>query len=341
MMRAAVFNRPGVPLEIQTVPDPDPLPDEAVLQVRSCGICGTDLHLTALTEGGLPGKCVLGHEFSGEVVALGRDTTGLRIGDRVAALPIFSCGTCAACLSGYPIGCRSASLAGLGPNRGGFAEYAKVQSRHCFRLPDGLTFEDGALIEPLAVSLHGVTMANFRPGSRVAVLGTGPIGLAAIWWARRLGAGGIVALAPSRRREQLALAMGADSFVPLDADAGAAIEAALNGAPDIVFECVGVPGTIDRAVALAAFGGTIVILGYCVEPDRFRPAIAAAKELRILFSIVYGPGDYRATIAALHAAPDAPRQMITDRISLATLPDAFEALRQRNQQCKVLLDPGA
>ncbi|RVB08137.1 Zn-dependent alcohol dehydrogenase, partial [Mesorhizobium sp. M7A.F.Ca.CA.004.05.1.1] len=140
-MKAAIFDRVGVPLRIGTVPDPTPAPGEVVLRVAACGICGSDLHITEdPVPFGIEAGFVLGHEFSGDIVAVGSEATGLRIGDRVAVAPMRGCGHCEACERGDPARCREMELIG-----GGYAQYATVAARQCHILPGDVALEDGAL----------------------------------------------------------------------------------------------------------------------------------------------------------------------------------------------------
>src|SRR3954447_16173837 len=208
LMQAAIFKGVGQPLVIETRPDPVPESDEVVLRVGRCGVCGTDLAMTDGSGQVYESDSVIGHEFAGEVVATGTRVTGLKVGDRITALPYAGCGHCATCLAGRPNFC--AQFRGVA---GGFGQYLATPERVTVKLPSTLTLADGALIEPLAVSLHGVALAQMTPGARVLVIGAGPIGLGAVYWARRLGAGPIAITARRRRAESLAAQMGADVFV--------------------------------------------------------------------------------------------------------------------------------
>jgi threonine dehydrogenase-like Zn-dependent dehydrogenase len=183
-MKAAIFDALGQPLRIGEMPDPTPGPDEVILRVCRCGICGSDLHMTEDATFGLKGGEVIGHEFSGEVVAIGRDVTHLKTGDRVAAAPLKGCGACRACAAGEPAWCEN-TMALIG---GGYAEYAALAARQVRKLPVDVSLADGALTEPLAVALHGVRRSGMKPGDRVLVVGAGAIGLAVVFWARRMGA---------------------------------------------------------------------------------------------------------------------------------------------------------
>ncbi|MGF6931126.1 2-desacetyl-2-hydroxyethyl bacteriochlorophyllide A dehydrogenase [Paraburkholderia sp. UCT70] len=337
-MRAAYFKRVGLPLEVRSVDDPAPGSGEVVLKIHRCGICGSDLHMTDghAPHFTLPENSTLGHEFAGEVVAVGKGVERLKVGDPVTALPFTGCGCCATCLAGKPNFC--ADFKGVAA---GFAEYAVVAERVTTKLPKTLSMEDGALIEPMAVGLHGVALGKLTPGARVLVIGAGPVGLAAIFWARRVGAGRIVATASSRRRESLARHMGADAFVVPEAgqDLAALAADALEGPPDIVFECAGQKDLIAQAIHCVKPQGDVVVLGFCTVPDQFVPAAAVWKEIRLQFAVTYSLQEFTHVANVFDAGHVEPRLMITDRVSLRALPDAFEALRNRSTQCKVMVNP--
>ena len=146
-MRAACFTETGKPFEIRKVADPEPGPGEVVLAVKGCGICGSDLHVTEL-GGAVPAGAVMGHEFAGEIVAVGKDAKGpegpWREGDRVCTMPGISCGTCTRCVAGDVMGCASLRMTGFGDIGGGYAEYAIGGERMTFRLPDNVASADGA-----------------------------------------------------------------------------------------------------------------------------------------------------------------------------------------------------
>ncbi|MGK9052913.1 alcohol dehydrogenase catalytic domain-containing protein [Neorhizobium petrolearium] len=333
-MRAAVFRQLHQPLAIETLRDPEPGSGQVVIRVGRCGICGSDLHMTEDPAlGARPGD-VLGHEFAGEVVALGKGVERLRLGDRVSVVPISSCGTCPSCLAGEPAWCSQMALQG-----GGYAELAVTSERQCVLLPDSASIADGAIVEPLAVALHGVMRAGMEPGAKVLVLGAGPIGLAAAYWARRLGATEVVVQDVARYQEERAFAMGATRFVCDPVEPVIASDAAFGGKPDIVFECVGIPGLIAQAVEQARVRGTVVILGLCTRPDTFVPFRALSKELNLVTSAFFKRQEYEASLDALNAGSAEPRMLVTDTIGLDQVPEGFEALRKRTHECKVLIAP--
>ncbi|CAN7457887.1 alcohol dehydrogenase catalytic domain-containing protein [Phenylobacterium sp. LjRoot225] len=329
-MRAAVFKGAGQPLAIETLDDPKPGPGEVILKVHRCGICGTDLHLTSGHAFDFQPGTVLGHEYSGEIVEVGSGVEGFRTGDIITAVPSVGCGHCAACAEGNPVLCHETK-----PVFGGYGEYLRAPASAAVKLPSTLSLADGALVEPLAVSLHALRLATMRPGDKVLVLGGGAVALTTIYWARRLGAGRIVAASRSERRAALALEMGADAFVQSGDAEVAEVSEALGGSPDIVFECVGVPGIIQKAIAHVRTYGQVLSLGFCIDPDTIMPAMAALKAVKLGFPVGYALRDFQYSAETLHAGRVDPARMISSTVSLEQLPATFEMLRGPNTETKV------
>jgi len=333
-LKAVVFQGLHQPLALETVPDPTPGTGELVVKVGRCGICGSDLHMTEDAAYGCQKGDVLGHEFAGEVVALGKDTSGPRVGDLVSVIPLKSCGACDHCLKGEVQWCSNFGLQG-----GGYAEYAVTRPNQCVPLPTGLTLADGALIEPLAVALHGVNLSGLKAGDKVLVLGAGPIGLAVAYWARRMGAGRVAVQDISPFQQGRAEDMGAHAFVVDPADPVGSAERALGGKADVVFECVGIPGLIAQAVDQVRPRGTILLLGLCTRPDTFNSFAMLSKEVRLVTSAFFTVPEYEAALKALEQGAVEPRVMVSDTIGLADTPAIYESLKRRTQQCKVMIAP--
>jgi (R,R)-butanediol dehydrogenase/meso-butanediol dehydrogenase/diacetyl reductase len=336
-MKAAIFDAFGAPLRIGELPDPRPGADEVVLKVCRCGICGSDLHMTVDPTFGLRGGEVIGHEFAGEVVEIGREVADLRPGDLVAAAPLRGCGRCGPCRAGEPAWCESAmELIG-----GGYAEYVALSGRQLRRLPADVSLADGALVEPLAVALHGVLRSGMKPGDRVLVVGAGAIGLAVAFWARRLGAAAVVAADLHDHQRDRAADLGATGFVVSGPDMARRTAEACGGAPDIVFECVGKVGLIDHCIDLVRPRGTVCVLGLCTGADRLDSFRAISKEVSVVMSVFFNMHEFATAIDTLDAGRFAPQKLVSDVVTLAAVPAAFEALRHRTTQCKVLIDPGS
>ncbi|HSC61559.1 MAG TPA: alcohol dehydrogenase catalytic domain-containing protein, partial [Rhizomicrobium sp.] len=181
-MRAAIFREMSKPLVIETLADPTPAAHELILKVKNCGICGSDLHMTEPTSiMPLALGSVMGHEFAGEVVGIGSALAGkFKEGDRVAGFPYICCGDSSPCknFGGGQSVCGKGISIGLGQSQGAYAEYVKIGATGAYRLPDAVSFREGALVEPLAVGLHAVDMAKMPRGATVLVIGAGPVGLA-------------------------------------------------------------------------------------------------------------------------------------------------------------------
>ncbi len=336
-MRAVMYYGPDVPITVETIADPVPGPGELVLKVGRCGICGSDVHLTQ-EHGWMPVGMPLGHEFAGEVVAVGKDVEDFRLGDVVTALPAAGCGHCVACAEGLPMLCeRPAEMTFCA---GGFADYVRIVARTAVKLPGSLSMADGALVEPLSVSLHAVALANITPGARVLVLGAGSIGLGVAFWASKLGAGRIAVAARSSRRQEDAARIGADAFVLTGEGEVDAVRAALGASPDVVFECIGAVGGLGQAVEHVRARGTVVSLGLCTKLDPVMPAAATFKEASIRFSMAYSLKEFQFTADMLDRGHLEPRKWLGPAIPLEAVPDKILEMRQSNaHEVKVQVDP--
>jgi (R,R)-butanediol dehydrogenase/meso-butanediol dehydrogenase/diacetyl reductase len=322
------------PLSFTSVPDPEPAAGELVVKVARCGICGSDLHIVSDPAFGKGAGYILGHEFAGEVVALGRGTQGVAIGDRVSVIPLQSCGHCPACVAGEVAWCGEFGLQG-----GGYAEYAVTRPNQCMKLPQTLSLADGAIVEPLAVALHGIHMSGLKRGDKVLILGAGPIGLAVAFWARRAGAERVVIQDITNYQRERALTMGAHEFVVQPDDPLGSAERAISGKADIVYECVGIPGLIEQSVKQVRNRGTILLLGLCSRPDTFNSFAMLSKEVRLVTSAFFTRSEYLEALRALEDGAVEPRAMVSATISLEETPEAFEALYRRTEQCKLLIAP--
>ena len=331
-MRAAIFDAQTRAVRIEELPIPWPASDQLLIKVCRCGLCGSDVSMTA--DGPFAfatGR--FGHEYAGEVVEAGREAGSFRVGDRVAVLPIVPCNACEYCRWGNPLLCRNPASATQG-----LGEYALVPAKVAMRLPESLSFADGALVEPMACGLHAMRLAGARAGKRVLVLGGGAIALSAIYWARRLGAERVVVLSRSAHRADMIMAMGADTILGFDEDGQGRIAEALGGAPDIVAECVGKPGMIDLALDHVRPRGTIVSMGMCVAPEPIVPARATFKEARLLFPLGYTMDEFVETARAFDADRLSPERMVGEVIALEQVPATLQALRS-GSSAKIHVDP--
>lgn len=341
-MKAAVFKEVGAPLAVENVADPRPEASELVMKVSYCGICGTDLHAT---REGLTTACcdqILGHEYVGEIVEVGKEASGSwEVGDRICAMPFIACGHCLPCAAGRFFECTDKKVSGV-DDAGGFAEFVTTGSRETILLPDDLALESAALVEPLAVGIHAVRIADVKAGSRVLVIGAGPIGLTVALWCRFFGAREVVVSEVATTRAELAKQMGATAVIHPDLEKGAEgllqqFADVAGGPPDVIFECVGAPGLLQQCIEMAPHRGKIIPVGVCEQPDAILPFFGLVKELQIQFAIAYTRDDFETCVAMLAERRIDIAPMITDIVSLDELPDAFEALRTPSTQCKVLM----
>lgn len=336
-MRAILLKEPGV-LRVESIAPPAPEPGEILLKVRYCGICGSDLH--AASHGlQMPPDAILGHEFSGEIAALGDGVAGWRVGERVVSLPFMSCGTCPACAQGDAMLCPQLRGIGLGQLPGAYAEYVRVHPASVLRVPPEVDLRTAALVEPLAVGLHGVRHGRLGPDSGCVVMGAGPIGLVILLWARAAAVGTVVVSERAEGRRALAGRLGARAAVdPAAGDPAAAVRAITGRDPEVIFECVGAQGTLNAAMLLAGVRGRVVVLGVCVEPDEILPLSGVLKELEIKFALGYSKAEFAEALEALRSGRIDVAPLVTDVIGVDLVPDAFAALATPTTQCKVLIE---
>jgi len=341
-MRAAVFREMSKPLVVETLPDPEPGPTDIILKVKNCGICGSDLHMTEPTSiMPLALGSVMGHEFAGEVVAVGKAVTHLwKAGDRMAGFPTICCGEHTPCisLSDRRKICGKGLTIGLGQSPGAYADYVRLGSSSGFRLPQSVSFREGAMVEPLAVGLHAVDMAKMPRGATVLVVGAGPVGLAVMLWAKFLGARHVIVSEKAEVRKKMAAQFGATDAIDPSQPLTPQVEKIAGDGPDIIFECVGAPGLINQTMMEAPRGARIVVAGVCQQPDTIMPLMGIVKELELQFVLGYRPADFDYVIAMIASDRVDVAHMITDIVDLDALPSAFEALRKPSHQCKVMLE---
>lgn len=341
-MKAAVFRGLGQKLSIEDVAEPKAGAGQVVVKVEACGVCGSDLHAT---DAGVflqePGT-ILGHEFAGTVVDSGDISVAVK--SRVTVIPVNPCGKCRECREGYTMLCTENRITGLAKNYpGAYAQYIRVGAKQVVALPDGVSFEEGAMVEPLAVGLHAVNKADMALGAKVLIIGAGPIGLSVTAFAQLRGAGCVVVSERAPARREAATSFGATAVIDptKTEDVGAAFASIAGGPPDVIFDCVGVPGIIQNAINLSRARGTIVVVGVCMKEDKVIPINAILKELKLQFVLGYVEEDFATVLSFLQAGKINAKAMVTDRVRFDSLPDAFEGLRQPGNQIKMMIMPNA
>jgi (R,R)-butanediol dehydrogenase/meso-butanediol dehydrogenase/diacetyl reductase len=335
-MKAAAFKKQNQ-MGLIDVPTPKAGAGEVVLKVHNCGICGSDLH--ACQYGfGMPPDSIMGHEFCGEICEVGTGVRNYAIGQRVAALPFVMCGECDRCKRGMEIHCHDLKGLGLGQLPGAYAEYVACSAGSLFKLPDNVSSRDGALVEPLSVGLHAVKRSGVKPGETAIIMGAGPIGLATLVWAKGKGATIVMSeMAPGRT--ELAKKLGADIVVnPQDRDPAEQVREMTGRSPELIFECVGVKGTLGNAINMVGPRSQVVVVGVCMESDEIQPVQCIFKEVSVNFVLGYDPADFDETIAALAHGRIKPQPMVTDVIKVDEVPEMFQALRRPGSRAKVLVE---
>ncbi|WP_178020049.1 alcohol dehydrogenase catalytic domain-containing protein [uncultured Paenibacillus sp.] len=344
-MQAAVLDAP-FQLELRQVPVPEPGADEALIKVHCIGICGSDVHYY---EHGRIGRyevkqpIILGHELAGVVAKVGERVKNVRVGDRVAVEPGVTCGTCEYCKSGRYNLCPDVSFMATPPVDGAWAEYVAVRSDFLFPLPAEMSFEEGALLEPLSVGLHAVNRGRIRPHDRVLVLGLGPIGLLALEAAKMFGAAQVYGSDVVEFRRKLALEMGAlgvfDPSVPHSLDVG--LDTLTGGEGfDLILETSGNPGAIADTIRLAKRGGRVVLVGLPAG-DAVPVNIGALidAELDVLGVFRYA-NTYPSAIQILSRGRHDIRRIITHKFPLSDIKHAVELARtQKETSVKVMIYP--
>lgn len=357
-MRAVI--RRDKRLVCDEIEDLTPGPGQVLVKTLACGICGSDLHAlhhmehmieTSRRGGGAPGTfdptadTVFGHEFCAEILDFGPGTTGsLKAGTRVVSVPVTMTGDGVEAL-GYS-------------NRlpGGFAERMLLSEALILPVPNGLPTDAAAMTEPFAVGAHAVAKARLDSNSVAVVIGCGPVGLAVVAMLKARGFGPVIAADYSPRRRAAAEKLGADVIIDPAKDsphsrweqfgvpmaAAAQNMARMMGRPvgrPVVFECVGVPGVLQSLIEASPAGTQIVVAGVCMVTDKIEPAIAITKEIELTFIFGYSPEEFAATLGDIAEGRIDVSGLVTGKVGLEGVADAFVALGDPEAHVKILVEP--
>ncbi|MCB0211896.1 MAG: 2,3-butanediol dehydrogenase [Anaerolineae bacterium] len=358
-MKAAVWHGQR-DVRIEDIPEPAaPGEGEVKLQVGWCGICGTDLHEYAagpiFTQVNQPhplsgrlAPLTPGHEFAGTIVEVGSGVSGFKVGDRVAPNPLLRCGTCAYCRQGLPHLCTQIGFMGCHSD-GGFGEYVNVNVVRgsnpipvLYKLPDKVSLEAGAMIEPLAVGVHATKRGHLQDGETVVVVGAGPIGICTIQAARAAGASQIIVLETAAGRRNFAEAAGATAVIdPTSTDAAKAVQDLTNGmGVDCAFECVGAEPTLKAAISTLRKDGRAVVVGIFEHPAALDYFDVVFFEKTIIGTFAYRD-EFDLVIDMLADGRLQPEPMVTGKIGLNDLvAGGFEELLTNKEgNVKILVAP--
>ncbi|MDG2488179.1 MAG: alcohol dehydrogenase catalytic domain-containing protein [Roseibacillus sp.] len=327
-------------------PMPEPGPNDLLIAVRACGICGSDIHGMDGSSGRRIPPLVMGHEAAGIIERCGSNVTGWSEGDRLTFDSTIYCGECDYCRSGHVNLCEDREVLGVSTpdfrRQGAFADYVVVPSRICHRIPVEVPFEEAAFAEPVSVALHAVNRVNLAEGESAVVVGAGLIGLLVIQSLRRAGCENIIAIDLAEERLELAMELGATSAFRPDHDDLEGVIRALTGGegPEVVVEVVGISSTVELAVNMARKGGRVCLVGNLAPSVQFPLQAAVTRELDILGSCAIN-GEYPDAIAAIAAGEIDVRALTSCVVPLAEGASWFARLEAGKESLlKVILRPG-
>ena len=336
-MKVALFEKPHA-LSIRQASLRAMLPNEVLLKVEACGVCGTDVHIVEGTSRSTP-PVVLGHEFTGIVEDVGSGVKGVSRGQRASVDPNISCGTCFYCRRGLVHLCERLLALGVDID-GGMAEYCLVPSEQLYLLPDGMRTEAAAFVEPVSCALHGVDRARIASGDTVVIVGGGTIGLLMLQLVQSAGAGRTILVEPIEEKRRIASALKADVVInPLKENVKEAVMDLTQLGADVVIECVGKPQTAHLSVDLARRGGTVEFFGVCPigEKIEMEPNQVYFRELTVVGSYV-NPHTFSRAVALLHAGKVRIDEFRVDRFPLDGVHEALE-YQKEGKTLKSMIEP--
>ena len=331
-------------VELLEFPEPTPAPAGVVVDIAYCGICGTDVH--AYQSGQPYNPAICGHEWGGTISATGREVSSVAEGDRVVVAAAPACGNCAACRAGQAERCQTAFRSAVGrdalaPPHGGFARRLAVAADRVVRTHPALSDEQAAQVEPATVAFHAVRASRLRLGDTAVVQGAGPIGLATAQWVRAAGAAQVVVVEPNTRRQQLALALGADHVVAPGEEASTLVRELTHGlGADVVYECVGRPAAIQSGVDLARRGGSLCLIGLSDRDASITPVTWLMKEIVLTAALAYFHEEFAMSMAMIADGRVVVEPLHTSTVRLEGLGQALADLASgQSEQTKVLVNP--
>lgn len=340
IMKAAKFYN-KFDLRIEDLTEPEVGENDVLIKVHACGICGTDMHIFDGDEGAAatPSGTVLGHEFSGEILKVGRRVADFKAGDRVCVDPNKLCGKCRFCKGGIGHFCEH--ITGIGTTvNGGFSEMCRVPESQCYKIPDSLSYEEAAMTEPVACCLHGIDLCNIRHGDTVAVIGAGMIGLIMTQLAKLAGACNIIVIEPVESKRVHAKKLGADIVLNSNGAYIPEVLAKLGITQiDDVIECVGRISTLETAIKIAGKYSTVMMFGLTKPNDELsiKPFEIFKKEITLKASYI-NPYTQQRALDLISSRRIDVSSMIYEKIPLKELPEVL-ADKDRRRLGKLIVTP--
>jgi L-iditol 2-dehydrogenase len=336
-MKAAVWYG-GKDIRIEDLPTPKIKDDEVLVRVKAVSICGSDVHAyRGVSKRRIP-PLVMGHEFSGEIVKLGRTVKGLKEGERVVLEPVLSCGKCALCQRIRSNICDNIRLVGLHLS-GAFSEYVPIPASKCHMLPDAVSFEEASLVEPLAVAVHAVNLASLENDEDIAILGSGAVGLMTLQVVNNIGAGKLFAIDTLEYRLDLAKKLGATTTINAVKE-DPVKEVLAQGGVNTVFEAVGHQKTVQQALSMVQKGGKVVIIGMLEATMELNMLDVTVKEIEIRGSYGYTSDDFKQALTLIANDKVEVKPLITHVLPLHDIAKGFDILSKGVENViKVVLKP--
>lgn len=337
-MRAVVKDKPGPGFAWKEVPCPEVQPGQVLVQVKAVGICGTDIPIFDGIRSVPPGL-IPGHEFAGAIVEVGPAVHGWKVGDRVAVGLVIGCGQCYNCRIGEETRCEHLVEIGIHVN-GAYTEFVAVPEKCLHRLPDTMSFEDGAAVDPIASAYRGIRQAAVDVEDTVVIFGPGPIGLYALQAVKARGAHTVIMVGRSRDRLDVASRLGADRvWSTQDGDPAEAVARWTGGQmANVVFEATGNAGVLPDVLNCAGRGARVVLSGIFHADSTIAPAVIVRRELSVIGSFCYTWEDFEESLWLLARGKITIRQIVTHVLPLDQMEQALQLIRER-RAIKVILQP--
>ncbi|MCK4795286.1 MAG: NAD(P)-dependent alcohol dehydrogenase [Desulfobacteraceae bacterium] len=342
-IKAFVLHSPG-DMRLEEIPMPQLSPDDALVKIKSVGVCGSDVHYYRNGRIGsfiVEDPLILGHECSGEVVSVGPEVKNVKPGDRVVMEPGIPCRKCWYCKNGRYNKCPDIEFMATPPFHGSMVEYMAWPSDFLFKMPDSMSFQEGALVEPLAVGLFATRRSGLYPSASVTILGAGPIGLSVLEAVKVMGAGRVISIDVVPKRLELAKQMGATHMINAkETNAVEAVKELTNGeGTHFVFETAGTDKTIQQTAEIARDGGTVVLLGLPPQLEIEMPIVECViREVNFMTSFRYCNIFEEAVTLIAHGKVNV-KPLLTHEFAFKDTLEAFDVSEhQKDSAVKVMIN---
>ena len=338
-MKQAILEKPQS-IKIRDVPTPSAGPGQLLLKIKRIGICGSDVHAYYGKHPYISCPIVQGHEFSAQISAAGAGVLGFALGEAVTVMPQVTCGTCHPCMHGNYHICNNLKV--IGCQVGGAAqEYLAVDSKLAVKLPRGMSWDHGAMIEPIAVGAHALGRLGDLKGMNLLVLGAGPIGNLAAQAAKGLGARAVMITDIIDSRLEVATRCGIDFAVNARTeDLGKALDRQFGeNRADAILECVGVEATVEQAIRVSRKGTDIVVVGVFAEKPRVDIGLVQDKELRLIGTLMYKKEDYTSAMRLIGSGAISLDPLISTHFPFSEYGIAYKFIENNGDKAmKVIID---